>query len=36
MIQLAEAGFSHSFLPPDEKKSMLGQFHSRVMALGLV
>ncbi|HET6142817.1 MAG TPA: adenosine deaminase [Candidatus Acidoferrales bacterium] len=35
-IQLAEAGFSHSFLPTNEKKSMLDQFHSRVTALGLV
>lgn len=36
MIQLAEAGFTHSFLPRAEKKSMLDQFHSRVAALGLV
>ena len=36
MIQLAEAGFTHSFLDADEKKSMLDQFHSRVRALGLV
>jgi adenosine deaminase len=36
MIDLAEAGFAHSFLPDNEKKSMLDEFHSRVTALGLV
>jgi aminodeoxyfutalosine deaminase len=36
IIQLAEAGFTHSFLPADEKKSLLDQFRSRVAALSLV
>ena len=36
IVQLAEAGFTHSFLPDAEKKSLLDQFHSRVAALGLV
>ncbi len=36
IIQLAEAGFLHSFLPPDEKRAMLDKFHSGVAALGLV
>lgn len=36
IIQLAEAGFAHAFLPADEKQSMLDQFRSRVTALGLV
>lgn len=36
LVQLAEAGFVHSFLPANEKKAMLDQFHSAVAALGLV
>lgn len=36
IVQLAEAGFVHSFLPENEKKIMLDQFHSSVAALGLV
>jgi adenosine deaminase len=36
IIQLAEAGFAHAFLPADEKQSMLDQFRCRVTALGLV
>jgi aminodeoxyfutalosine deaminase len=36
LVQLAEASFNHSFLAPDEKRAMLGKFHSGVAALGLV
>ena len=36
LVQLAEASFNHSFLEPDEKRAMLGKFHSGVAALGLV
>jgi adenosine deaminase len=36
LVQLAEASFNHSFLGPDEKRAMLGKFHSGVAALGLV
>lgn len=36
IVQLAEAGFVHSFLPSNEKQMMLDQFHSSVAALGLV
>jgi aminodeoxyfutalosine deaminase len=36
LVQLAEASFHHSFLGPDEKRAMLGKFHSGVAALGLV
>jgi aminodeoxyfutalosine deaminase len=36
ILQLAEAGFQHSFLPPEEKRAMLDKFHSGVAALGLV
>jgi len=36
IIQLAEAGFVHSFLPPEEKRDLLEKFHSGVAALGLV
>jgi aminodeoxyfutalosine deaminase len=36
LVQLAEAGFQHSFLPPEEKRAMLEKFHSGVAALGLL
>jgi adenosine deaminase len=36
LVQLAEAGFLHSFLPAKEKQSMLDKFHSAVAALSLV
>jgi adenosine deaminase len=36
LIGLAEASFHHAFLPPDEKKALLGKFHSGVAALGLL
>jgi aminodeoxyfutalosine deaminase len=36
IIQLAEASFRHCFLAPDEKRAMLGKFHSGVAALGLL
>ena len=36
IIQLAEASFHHSFLPADEKRALLGKFHSGVAALGLL
>jgi aminodeoxyfutalosine deaminase len=36
IVQLGEASFLHSFLPPEEKRAMLDKFHSGVAALGLV
>src|SRR5580692_6747694 len=36
LVQLAEAGFRHSFLPADEKRAMLDKFHSGAAALGLL
>jgi adenosine deaminase len=36
IVQLAEASFVHSFLPANEKKTMLDKFHTAVAALGLV
>jgi aminodeoxyfutalosine deaminase len=36
LVQLAEAGFQHSFLPPEEKLGMLDKFQSGVATLGLV
>jgi aminodeoxyfutalosine deaminase len=36
IVRLAEAGFVHSFLPPDEKKALLDKFHTAVAALSLV
>jgi len=36
LVALAEASFHHSFLGPEEKRAMLGKFHSGVAALGLV
>jgi aminodeoxyfutalosine deaminase len=36
LVSLAEASFLHSFLPPEEKRTMLDKFHSGVAALGLV
>ncbi len=36
IVQLAEAAFRHSFLPPGEKRALLEQFHSGVAALGLL
>ena len=36
LVRLAEASFHHSFLGPEEKRSMLDKFHSGVAALGLV
>jgi len=36
LVRLAEAGFQHSFLGPEEKRAMLDKFHSGVAALGLV
>ena len=36
LLQLAEAGFHHSFLGPEEKRAMLAKFHTGVAALGLL
>jgi len=36
LVRLAEAGFQHSFLPADQKRAMIEQFHSSVPALGLL
>jgi aminodeoxyfutalosine deaminase len=36
IVQLGEASFVHSFLPPKEKRAMLDKFHSGIAALGLV
>jgi aminodeoxyfutalosine deaminase len=36
IIELAEASFVHSFLPANERKTMLDKFHTSVAALGLV
>jgi aminodeoxyfutalosine deaminase len=36
IVELAEASFEHSFLPPEEKRAMLEKFHSGVAALGLI
>jgi len=36
LVQLAEASFHHSFLPPNEKTAMLEKFHTGVAALGLL
>ncbi len=36
LVALAEASFHHSFLGPEEKRAMLGKFHSGIAALGLV
>jgi aminodeoxyfutalosine deaminase len=36
LVALAEASFHHSFLPPQEKRDLLGKFHSGVAALGLL
>jgi adenosine deaminase len=36
IVLLAEASFQHSFLPADEKRAMLAQFHAGVAAAGLV
>lgn len=36
IVQLAEASFHHSFLPAEEKLTMLDKFHSGVAALGLL
>ena len=36
LVRLAEASFHHSFLGPDEKRTMLDKFHSGVAALGLL
>ena len=35
LVQLAAAGFQHSFLPPEEKAALLDKFHASVAALGL-
>jgi adenosine deaminase len=36
LVKLAEASFEHSFLPAEDKRLMLGKFHSGVTSLGLV
>jgi aminodeoxyfutalosine deaminase len=36
LLQLAEASFLYSFLPPAEKYAMVDKFHSGIAALGLV
>jgi aminodeoxyfutalosine deaminase len=36
LVQLAEAGFRHSFLAPEEKTAMLAQLHTSAAALGLL
>ena len=36
LVQLAEASFLHSFLPPAEKYAMIGKFHSGLKSLGLI
>jgi aminodeoxyfutalosine deaminase len=36
IVKLAEASFVHSFLPANEKKTMLDKFHTGIAALGLV
>ena len=36
MVRLAEASFHHAFLSPEDRRSLLEQFHSGVSALGLV
>jgi len=36
IVQLAEASFLHSFLPPAEKSALLDKFHTGFAALGLV
>jgi adenosine deaminase len=36
LVQIAEAGFRHAFLPIEEKKILLNAFHSGRAALGLV
>lgn len=36
LLQLAEASFLHSFLPPAEKYAMIEKFHSGAKALGLL
>jgi aminodeoxyfutalosine deaminase len=35
-IQLAEASFQHCFLPAQEKRALLGEFHTGIAALGLI
>jgi adenosine deaminase len=36
LIQLAEASFQHCFLRDQEKRDLLGEFHSGIAALGLI
>ena len=36
LIQLAEASFQHCFLPDEDKRALLGEFHTGIAALGLI
>jgi adenosine deaminase len=36
LVRLAEAGFHHAFLSNAERAALLGEFRSRISALGLV
>src|SRR3984957_19336550 len=36
LVRLAQASFEHSFLPAEEKRALLDQFHSGIAALGLI
>ena len=36
LVRLAEASFQHAFLPAEEKRALLDEFHSGIAALGLV
>jgi adenosine deaminase len=36
LIQLAEASFQHCFLPDQEKRDLLGEFHTGIAARGLI
>lgn len=36
LILIAEASFQHAFLPAQEKRALLDEFHSRTAALGLL
>jgi len=36
LTRMAEASFSHSFLPPEEKRPLLEQFRAGARKLGLL